>query len=198
MTPFDVLALAILAGSIGIGYLRGGSSELVTVAATILAVVISVVGLRITGPLARHLVHAAFLADALALVVGFAVAYALLRLVGRRLTRRIPGADSGSRADRLLGAGFGLVRGIVALGVLFLLFALATPPERTPGWVKHAALYPLSRAAGHVLIALGPEGSAVAHKVVGGSGEVPSSTSDGPGYDAASRKSVDDLVEKTR
>jgi hypothetical protein len=47
-----------------------------------------------------------------------------------------------------------------------------------------------------VLIALGPEGSAVAHKVVGGPGEAPSS--DGPGYDAGSRKSVDDLVEKTR
>jgi hypothetical protein len=85
---------------------------------------------------------------------------------------------------------------VVALGVLFLLFSVATPPERTPRWVKHAALYPLSRAAGHVLIALGPEGSAVAHKVVGGPGEAPSS--DGPGYDAGSRKSVDDLVEKTR
>ena len=198
MTTFDIIALVILLGSIGIGYVRGASSEVVTVVASILAVLIAVVGLRISGPVARHVIHAAFLANALALVTVFAVAYAVLRLIGRGLTRRIPGGDAGSRTDKTLGAVFGLLRGIVALGVLFLIFSLATPPERTPGWVKHAALYPLSRAAGHVLIALGPEGTAVAHKVVGETGDGSSKAADGPGYDAASRKSVDDLVEKTR
>ena len=198
MTAFDIIALAILAASIGVGVVRGGSREVVTVVVFILAVMIAIISLRISGPLARHAIHVGFLANAVAILAVFALAYALLHLAGRRLTRRIPDAEAGSVTDKVLGALFGLVRGIVALGVLFLLFTVATPPERTPGWVKHAALYPLSRAAGHVLIALGPEGSAVAHKVVGGSGEVPSSTSDGPGYDAASRKSVDDLVEKTR
>ncbi len=198
MTLFDLIALVILAASAAIGFVRGGSSEIMTVIAFILAVMLAMVGLRVSGPLARHLIHVAFLANALAILTVFAIAYAILRLVGRRLTSRIPGADAGSRTDRILGGLIGLVRGVVALGVLFLLFTVATPPERTPGWVKHAALYPLSRAAGHVLIALGPEGSAVAHKVVGGSGDASASASDGPGYDAASRKSVDDLVEKAR
>jgi membrane protein required for colicin V production len=198
VTPFDLIALLILAGSAGIGFVRGAAREVVTVVASILALVIAIVGLRVSGPLARHVIHVAFLANAVAILVVFALAYAALVLLGRRLARRIPGAEAGGRADKLVGAGVGLVRGIVALGVLFLLFTVATPPERTPGWVKHAALYPLSRAAGHVLIALGPEGSAVAHRVVGGSGEGASPASDGPGYDAASRKSVDDLVEKTR
>jgi len=198
MTIYDLICLLILAASAGIGFVRGGARELVTVAAFVLAVVTAIVGLRISGPLARHAIHVAFLANAVAILVVFALAYAALRLVGRRLTRRIPGADAGSQTDRALGVVFGLVRGIVALGVLFLLFTVATPPERTPRWVRHAALYPLSRAAGHVLIALGPEGSAVAHKVVGGSREASSSASDGPGYDTASRQHVDDLVEKTR
>ena len=196
MTPFDALALLILAASVGIGFVRGGSSEIVTVVAFILAVMLAIVGLRISGPIARHAIHVGFLANAVAILVVFAIVYAILRLIGRRLTRRIPGADAGSRTDRLLGALFGLVRGVVALGVLFLLFTVATPPERTPPWVRHAALYPLSRAAGHMLIALGPEGTAVAHKVVGGSGGA--SASDGRGYDDASRRGVDDLVEKTR
>jgi membrane protein required for colicin V production len=198
MTTFDVIALIILAASAGIGFVRGGAREVVTVVASILAVVIAVAGLRISGPIARHAIRVEVLANAVAILVVFAIAYAVLSLIGHRLTRRIPGADAGSRTDRLLGVVFGLVRGVAALGVLFLLFNVATPPERTPGWVKHAALYPLSRAAGHVLIALGPEGSAVAHKVVGGSGDDSSPASDGPGYDAASRKGVDDLVEKTR
>ncbi len=196
MTPFDAIALLILAVSIGIGFVRGGSGEIVTVIAFIVAVMLAIVGLRISGPIARHAIHVAFLANAVAILVVFAIAYAILRLVGRRLTRRIPGADAHSRTDRALGAVFGLVRGVVALGVLFLLFTVATPPERTPAWAKHAALYPLSRAAGHMLIALGPEGTAVAHKVVGGSGDA--AASDGRGYDDASRRGVDDLVEKTR
>ena len=193
MTLFDLMALAILAASAALGYVRGGAREVVTVVAFVVAALIAIVSLRISGPIARHAIHIGFLANAIAILVVFAIAYAILRLVGRGLTRRIPGADAGSRADRILGAVFGLVRGSVALGVLFLLFTVATPPERTPRWVKHAALYPLSQAAGHMLIALAPEGSAVAHKVVGSP-----ATSDGPGYDAASRKSVDDLVEKTR
>jgi len=198
MTTFDVIALIILLVSAGIGFVRGGAREVITVIASILAVVVAVVGLRISGPVARRAIHVDVLANAAALLVVFAVAYAVLSLIGRGLARRIPGADATSRTDRLLGGVFGLLRGVVALGVLFLLFNFATPPERTPGWVKHAALYPLSRAAGHVLIALAPEGSAVAQKVVGESGEDSSPASDGPGYDAASRKSVDDLVEKTR
>ena len=194
MTVFDLICLAILAASAWLGYVRGGARELITVVAFIIAVVVAILGLRITGPIARHLIHIGFLANALAILVVFALVYAGLRLAGRRLTQRIPGADAGGRADRLIGVGFGLVRGVVALGVLYMLFTVATPPERTPHWVKHAALYPLSKAAGRVLIALAPEGSAVAHKVVGSGPPA----SDGPGYDDASRKSVDDLVEKTR
>ena len=197
MTLFDLMALLILAASAALGYVRGGSREVVTVVAFVVAALIAIVSLRVSGPIARHAIHIGFLANAVAILVVFAIAYGILRLVGRGLTRRIPGADAGSRTDRILGALFGLVRGSVALGVLFLLFTVATPPERTPVWVKHAALYPLSQAAGHMLIALAPEGSAVAHKVVGGPGDQ-AATSDGPGYDAASRKSVDDLVEKTR
>lgn len=196
MTVFDLMCLAILAASAALGYVRGGAREVATVIAFVIAALLAVVSLRVTGPIARHAIHIGFLANALAILVVFAVIYAVLRLAGRKLIQRIPGADAGSKPDRIIGAGFGLVRGIVALGVLFLLFTVATPPERTPRWVKHAALYPLSRAAGRVLIALAPEGSAVAHKVVGSPKDTPAS--DGLGYDAASRKSVDDLVEKTR
>ena len=198
MTVFDLIALLILAASAALGYVRGGAREIVTVIAFIIAVLLAAVSLRITGPIARHVIHIGFLANSVAVLVVFAIVYGGLWLAGRKLVQRIPGADAGSRADQILGAGFGLVRGIVALGVLYLLFTVATPPERTPHWVKHAALYPLSHAAGRMLIALGPEGSAVAHKVVGGSTVSRTPASDGPGYDDASRKSVDDLVEKAR
>ncbi len=193
MTLYDLMAILILVISGAIGLLRGAARELVTVAAFILAVVIAVVGLRISGPIARHAIHVHFLANAVAILVVFVIGYGVLRAVGHLVIRRFAGGKAAGGPDRAVGAGFGILRGWVFLGVLFLVFNAATPPERVPHWIKDAALYPLSGTAGHVLMALAPEGSAVAHKVVG------SATSDrSSGYDAASRKGVDDLVEKTR
>lgn len=183
MTLYDLIAIAILGASGLIGFSRGALRELVTVIAFILAVVISVASLRISGPIARRAIHVHVLANGAAVLVVFVVAYAVLRLIGLVLMRKVP-AQGSSSADRALGLVFGVLRGVVALGVLYLVFNVATPPERVPRWIKNAAFYPLSGKAGHMLMALAPEGAAAAHKV--------------EGYDAASRKSVDDLVEKTR
>jgi membrane protein required for colicin V production len=184
VTLYDLIAVAILIASGAVGYVRGGMRELVTVIAFILAVVIAVVGLRVSAPIARHAIHLHFLANAAAILAVFFVAYAVLIAAGHALIGKLSGAHATSPANRGLGVAFGLLRGVIALGVLYLVFNAATPPERVPRWIKDAALYPLSGTAGHVLMALAPEGSAVAHNV--------------EGYDAASRKSVDDLVEKTR
>lgn len=184
MTLYDLIAVVVLLASAALGYWRGGARELITIVAFVLAIVISVVGLRYSGPIARHAIHLHFLANATAILAVFVIAYAVLRAVGHVLMRRIPQGHAEGGANRALGVAVGLVRGLIVLGVFYLVFNAATPPERVPHWIKGAALYPLSGKAGHVLMALAPEGSAVAHKV--------------EGYDAASRKSVDDLVEKTR
>ncbi len=184
VTLYDLIAVAILATSGAVGYARGGAREVVTVIAFIVAVMVAVVGLRYSAPIARHAIHLHFLANAAAILVVFVVAYAILHAIGHGLIRKLAGAHVASTPNRVLGVAFGLLRGFIALGVLYLVFNAATPPERVPHWIKGAALYPLSGKAGHVLMALAPEGSAVAHKV--------------EGYDAASRKGVDDLVEKTR
>jgi membrane protein required for colicin V production len=49
--------------------------------------------------------------------------------------------------DRLMGLAFGLLRGLVVLGVFSLVFHMATPPDRVPSWMSKSALYPLSNAA---------------------------------------------------
>jgi membrane protein required for colicin V production len=207
MTPFDVIALLILVVSAGVGFVRGGVREMVTVVALVVAIIAAAMGLRFTGPVAGKFIHIGLLANAVALLAVFVAVYALLWLAGRALTKQIRQTEVLSGLDRAAGVGFGLVRALVLLGVLYLMFNVATPPERAPAWVKHAALYPLSGAAGHVLMALAPKGAAVAGKVapalekaVRAGGEPPSSAAedDGRGYDAQSRKSVDDLVEKTR
>ena len=206
MTLFDVIALLILLASGLVGFLRGAAREVITVVAFLLAVALAVLSLRFTGPIARHTVHPNYLANALAILVVFVIAYAALRLLGSHLTRKIQSAETLGMADRIIGVGFGLIRALVALGVFYLVFNAATPSDRVPHWIKDAAFYPLSASSGHVLMALVPKGSVMASKVApvledavreGGSDQTPP-PSEGQGYDEGSRRRVDELVEKAR
>ncbi len=206
MTLFDLLAIAILLVSGFVGFLRGGARELITVLAFIAAVAIAVLGLRFSGPIARHAVHPALLANALAILVVFIVAYILLRIAGASLTHRIHQTQTLGAIDRTFGVGFGLLRALVLLGLFYVVFNAATPADRVPHWIKGGTLYPLTASAGHVLMALAPKGSAVANKVGPalenavreGSTDKPPASDRSAGYDDRSRKTVDDLVEKTR
>jgi membrane protein required for colicin V production len=191
-----------------VGFVRGAVREIITVVGFIIAVAIAIFGLRVSGPIARHVVHPVLLANGVAILVVFALVYVLLRVLGAALTRKVEKAQTLSGVDRAIGVGFGLLRALVLLGVFYLMFNLWTPPERVPPWIKNAAAYPLSAASGHVLMALAPQGAAVANKVgpalekaiKEGSADKAKAppAGQGEGYDDASRHNVDDLVEKNR
>ncbi len=214
MTLFDLLAVLILLVSGIVGFVRGAAREVITVVAFILAVVVAVFGLRISGPIARHAIHPGFLANGVAILVVFIAVYILLRVLGATFTRKIHQAEALGTVDRIVGVGFGLLRALVLLGVFYLVFNAATPPDRVPQWIKGAFFYPLTAGAGHVLMALAPKGSAVADKVgpvlenavrEGGAEKTapppaapPAASSQGAGYDEQSRAGVDALVEKSR
>lgn len=206
MTLFDLIAVLILGVSALVGFVRGATREMMTVLAFILAVLIAVFALRFVGPVFRHSVHPDWLANALAIIVVFIAAYIVVRLLGTLLTRGIHKTETLGTADRVIGVGFGLVRAMVLLGVFYLVFNAATPPERVPRWISGAALYPLAGVSAKIMTALAPQGSAVAGKVApalekavrDGAHDRPPASGRGTGYDASSRQSVDALVEKTR
>lgn len=202
MTLFDVIAGLILLVSAAIGFVRGATRELVTMLAFLIAAAMAVLSLRFTGPLARNVIDPDWAALAVAILIVFTLVYILLRVIGGRMTERVQQAESFSMVDRAIGVGFGLIRALVLLGVFNLVFNAATPAERSPAWVTDAVFYPLTEAAGKLLMAFAPKGSAVAdaikpaieRAVRQGSGETP----DGEAYDERERSSVDELVEKAR
>jgi membrane protein required for colicin V production len=202
VTQFDYVAIAVLIVSGLIGLARGGAREVITIIAFLLAVLAAAYGLRFTGPAARHALHPAVLANAVAILVVFALVYGVLRLIGSRLISRFFSGKAVTSVDRVIGVAFGLLRGVLALGVFYLAFNAATPPERVPSWMKDAALYPLSRSVGRVLMGFAPRraftdqvGQDLGDETAGPS----SRASDRQrGYDAQSREGVDELVEKAR
>jgi membrane protein required for colicin V production len=165
MTLFDVIAMLILLVSAIVGLARGAVREVVTIFAFVVAVVIALLALPFTGPIARHAISPAWAATAAAVLVVFVAGYILIRVLGAGLSRKVQGVQALGTLDRVGGVAIGLVRGLVALGVFQLVFSTATPVDRVPRRISGAALYPLSVSCAKALRRLAPEGSAVAGRL---------------------------------
>lgn len=202
MTLFDIMALTLLAVSGGVGFFRGAVREMATVLALLVAAAAALWGLRFSGPLMRGMLEPVWAANVAAVLLVFVVIYIALRLIGGRIANRVQATNVLGFLDRVIGAGFGLVRSLVVLGAFHLALMAVAPPERIPQWIAGAALYPLTQAAGQVLKAFAPRGLDVADRlrpaitdaVRDGAGDPPSEE----GYDVRARDDIDDLVEKSR
>jgi len=202
LTLFDIMALTLLAVSGGVGFFRGAVREMATVLALLVAAAAALWGLRFSGPLMRGMLEPVWAANVAAVLLVFVVIYIALRLIGGRIANRVQATNVLGFLDRVIGAGFGLVRSLVVLGAFHLALMAVAPPERIPQWIAGAALYPLTQAAGQVLKAFAPRGLDVADRlrpaitdaVRDGAGDPPSEE----GYDVRARDDIDDLVEKSR
>ena len=227
MTLFDLIAILIIVVSGAVGFTRGAVRELVTVFAFTLSALAAIYMMPVVGPAARHMMHPAWVANAGAVVAVFLVAYISLRLLGGWVTSRLHEQAALGTIDRTIGLGFGVVRALVFLGVFYLVFNMATPPELVPTWISEAKLYPLAREAGRIVGAVAPRAlrasshigpaleravtedgiddnvfgaAAPADKIVPSAAGSRSrnSTPPNPGYDKRSRDDIDALVERSR
>lgn len=161
MTAFDVFALLAVLVSALIGYARGGVREVVTLCAFGLAAAAAVGLLRWTAPLLRHLVHPGWAAAAAAVAIVFVVAYLAVRMLGGALTAQLRRSSLGG-VDRAVGAGFGVLRAVIFLGLASLLFEATPWPSGRPAWIASGLTYPVARASGRTLARLAPAGGGAA------------------------------------
>jgi membrane protein required for colicin V production len=210
LTLFDIIALSILGVSALVGFARGALREVTTVVAFIAAAYAAVFGLHFLGPLARHEVRPAWLANAIALLVLFLVVYIALRVISSGLTRSLHSTSGLGALDRAIGGGFGLVRGLVALGLINLGLHMAPAAAGAPVWITQAKLYPLSQTCADVVRAVAPRGTQIAHRLTPDLATAVNTTDDdedassGGGqsaekrYDQKAGKGLDDVAEKLR
>jgi membrane protein required for colicin V production len=210
LTLFDIIALLVLSVSTLVGLVRGALREVSTVVAFVAGVAAAIFTLPLTGPVARAAVKPSWAANTVAVLLVFLAVYILVRVLAAALTRGVHSTQTLGTVDRMVGAGFGLVRGLVFLGLFNLAFNLAPPPSGVPAWVGQAKLYALSADCARTLLALAPKGSALAgrltpalaHAMASGSSDPATSSAIGQnednGYNHAARKGLDDAVEKSR
>lgn len=158
MIPFDIIILAILLASAGLGYIQGAVKELISLVALVLAVACAVLGMRALEPAIDARIDPDWAAAPLAFLLVFVAAYLGVRILGNGVSGGIRQARLLNALDRALGFAFGLVRATLFLGVCNLLFTAATPEDRRPDWMENSIFYPLTERSAQLIRTLAPKG----------------------------------------
>ena len=118
---FDVVVLIILLISMLYAASRGFLREVISIAALLVATIVTLFVWGQYRFAAQDLISPAWLADGALLIGVFFIAYLIMVMIMSKIGKSIAGRESGL-IDRLLGAGFGIARGLIiaALGVLVL------------------------------------------------------------------------------
>lgn len=156
LTALDIITLLLVGGGLVRGFMRGFVTELLALAAWIAA--IAALKLFHT-PLAARLEEPVGTVSG-ASVLAFAVIFLGVFIAGKMISHRVGGAFRNSfvgPVDRVLGGGFGALKGLIGATLLFLAASLGydlfygRDAER-PEWMAGSRTYPLLSASGRAIV----------------------------------------------
>jgi membrane protein required for colicin V production len=156
MTALDIIVLLLVGGGLVRGAMRGFVGEMLSLAAWIAAIVaLKALHTPVTG-----LLEGVVGTRAGAAVLAFALVFGTVFFGGKLLARRAGGATRRSvvgPVDRLLGGGFGALKGLIGATLLYLAANLVydTIYGRTsvrPYWMANSRTYPLLHASGRAIV----------------------------------------------
>jgi len=156
MTALDIFVILVVGGAALIGFVRGFAHEVLA----LLAWIVGIIALKLFHePLGARLVDsvgteagAAVLAFALLFVPTYIAVKLFAKAVGGRTRRSVLGP-----VDRVLGGGFGMVKGLLGATLFFLLANLATDmvyggDAQRPAWMTKSRTFPLLNASGRAVV----------------------------------------------
>ncbi|MBH5322620.1 CvpA family protein [Aurantiacibacter sediminis] len=155
MTGFDIIVLLIVGvGAIG-GFMRGFVQEVLSLAAWFLAVfAIRYLHTDLTAAILDFMgspVTASIFAFALLLLIPYAAMKLIARVAGRQSRNSVLGP-----IDRVLGFGFGAVKGVVIVVIGFSLFVLGFDSywgaQGRPLWISEARTYQLVDSSSRAMV----------------------------------------------
>ncbi|MCA8899434.1 MAG: CvpA family protein [Hyphomonas sp.] len=165
ITAFDGIALAVVVISAIMGFARGFLRELATLGAFIGAMAAAIFTGRFFFDDLNALLPPEWppiVTYAILNISAFLIVYAVIAWLGQRLSKNIQGADGIGMFDHFAGAGFGILRGLVALVFFVVLLGLVLDENRVPGFIQNGVTYPpLRQMADYVNVEAGKVGKDV-------------------------------------
>jgi len=151
----DIAVTGVVILSTIIAVLRGFVREVLSIIAWAAAVAAAIW----FGPSASALLHThvstPFVAPVLAYAGIFLVVLIPLGIASHYIAQFVRRSPV-STADRVLGAPFGIVRGLALVGLAYFAFSMVVPLHAQPAWLTQARLLPVIRASSDVISSLLP------------------------------------------
>ncbi|WP_324749896.1 CvpA family protein [Sphingomonas sp. LY54] len=156
LTAFDIIVLLLVGGGLFFGFLRGFVGEVLSLGAWVAAIVAlkffhGPVSAGLEGPVGT---------PSGASVLAFALIFGIVFVAGKLIAGRIGGATRSSvigPVDRVLGAGFGALKGLIGATLLYLAANLVYDTiwgkaSERPQWMATSRTYPLLNASGRAIV----------------------------------------------
>ena len=158
MTALDVFVFLLLIGVAAVGFVRGFVHEVISLFAWLVGIAM----LKLFhAQLWTGLINSFHTSSAAAAVLAFAILF-LPSFLGVKLLARQIGGKTRRHAvlgpvDRVLGGGFGALKGLLGATLFFLLANLATdmvygPQADRPQWMTKSRTYPLLNGSGRAIV----------------------------------------------
>jgi len=156
MTALDIIVFILVAGGAFFGWRRGFVHELLSVAAWI----VGVMAVKAFHTPVANALDTSVGTQTGAAALAFALTFGLSFIAFKLLAARLGGATRNSVVgpiDRLLGGGFGLLKGLIAATLIFLVANLVSDTgygsaSERPEWLTASRTYPLLNATSGALV----------------------------------------------
>ncbi len=157
MTGFDIFVAAVVAvGAIG-GFLRGFVQEVLSLAAWLVAVLAIYLFHTDLSAILLGYLDSPSAAAVLAFVILLLVPYVVLRVIANQLGKSSRKSVLGP-IDRVLGFGFGAIKGVVIVVMVFSLVVLGYDTiwgeNGRPDWLREARTYAFVNASSKQMVQL--------------------------------------------
>jgi membrane protein required for colicin V production len=205
-TTVDVVIAAVILVSAAYAALRGLLRETLSIFSWALAAYLTLRLFPGFQPMLREYIAPDWLADVAVIIGVFMIILIPLSYVSFRFTETVKQTEIGP-VDRALGFVFGVGRGLVVVGLAYIVFSILVPLQNHPAWLTQARLFPVVENTGDVLLSLLPPPESIGLNELGifapPPEEQPQSAQEPPGeadsqtYGAEDRAALDRLIETT-
>jgi len=157
ITLLDIILLVVMLISGLLAMIRGFMREVLSIAAWIIAALVTLYSYQQLVPIAKTYLNGSDLIATIAVVGGvFLVTLIIVSIITVRISDMILDSRIGA-LDRTLGFLFGLARGLIIVVVAFLFFAWLVPDRSQPDWVRNAKSRVVLQSTGEWLLSLLPD-----------------------------------------
>jgi membrane protein required for colicin V production len=156
VTALDIIVLLLVGGGLLQGWFKGFVGEVLSLASWIVAIVF----LKLLHTPVTNALESTVGTRSGAAVLAFALVFGIVFIAGKLVARRVGGGVKRSKIgpfDKLLGAGFGALKGLIGATLLYLGFNLVYDSvwgrtAQRPEWLATSRTYPLLYASGRAIV----------------------------------------------